>query len=126
MAPKRLGRNFWWFSIAATLLAFGLGLIGSFVAPAFESVFQSFGGSLPQITALLLASRHALWLPTALILVLWLWSWKTRSDIRARKTLQALYCALMALELVFYPVIVDALYKPIFNMGATGAAPAGN
>jgi hypothetical protein len=123
---KRLPRSFWWISIPATLLALGLGLIASFAIPAFATVFSSFGASLPRLSALFFQYANLLWAAFAISIVLWAWRWKTRRDTASSNTIQALFAVLLVLEIVLYPMLVDAMYRPMFDMGVSGGAPGGN
>jgi len=124
--PKRLPRSFWWISIPATLLALGLGLIASFVIPAFVSVFDSFGANLPRVSALFFHYANVLWAAFVINIMLWAWHWKTRRDTTSSNTIQALFAVLLVLEIVLYPMLIDAMYRPIFELGVSGGAPAGS
>ena len=69
--PQKFGSLFWFVAVGATLLSIGLGLIGTFVVPAFESVFVSFGAALPTPTILVTNGRHWLWVAFVVAAGLW-------------------------------------------------------
>jgi hypothetical protein len=101
--------------LAIGAVAVGLvpGLIGAFVIPRFQAVFESFGADLPWQTKLLVDFPYFLWTPLILSLILW---WPLRSD-RARI---ASYAIILVCEFVSLPLILIYLYLPIFDLGKPG------
>jgi hypothetical protein len=95
---------------ATGLLALLLGVIGSFVVPAFETVFTSFGGELPVQTKILVDARHLLWLPALLLLCLWCASKNWKNRIRY-------FAASLLVEIMLLLLVIQSLYSPIFVLG---------
>jgi type II secretory pathway component PulF len=99
--------------LALVAMLFGIvpGVIGIFVIPSFQTVFQSFGSDLPALTKLVINIRYFLWLPSPLVPILW---WPLRSSM-AR-----IYCysIILACEVISISLIIYATYLPIFKLGA--------
>jgi type II secretory pathway component PulF len=90
------------------------------VVPRFEDIFAGAGASLPWLTAMFLAHRHALFaLPLLPPLLLW---WGVArgagkaSGGRRHSAMTALLVAL-GLTLLVVPLAIIAMYLPIFRIG---------
>lgn len=114
--PESFGLLFWIIAGAATLLAFCLGIIGTFVVPVFADVFDSFGADLAAPTALLFAGRHWLWLSTLVAACMWvIWLiYSSRYEWRGRFILGFSLFGIFNLSLM--AALIWALYLPIFRM----------
>jgi type II secretory pathway component PulF len=99
----------------------GVGLLGAIVAPLmahiivpqFNEVFRNFGAELPFFTKLLVRGYPALWLLPIAVLAAW-FRWPRR-EFRAVAA-----CLIGALSAaLFVPVMIVAVYLPIFKLAAT-------
>lgn len=102
--------NFSVFAFASIALGIILGALGTWMVPAFEDVFSSFGADLPAPTEFLLEFKYFLWAPLLLIVI----SWRPlRSNtFRSRYYLAGFFCEAMLLSSA-----LAALYMPIFKLG---------
>ncbi len=116
--PQSFGLLFWIIAGVATLLAFSIGTIGTFIVPVFADVFNSFGADLAAPTAMLFAGRHWLWLSTLVAACMWIiWLiFSSRYEWRGRFIL--VFSLFGIFNLALMGAIMWALYLPIFEMGA--------
>jgi magnesium-transporting ATPase (P-type) len=96
--------------VTTGLLSIVLGIIDSFVIPAFESLFVSLGSDLPVPTIFLFGVRHLLWLPTLWVIGLWYASKTWQNRIRYLS-------AALFTEIILLFLVLSALYAPIFKLG---------
>jgi type II secretory pathway component PulF len=82
------------------------------VVPQFRSVFEGFQAELPTLTMLAVYYYHALWLLPLLVLGIW-YRWP-------RPGHRALFSCLTGVAgiVIVIPVLVYAMYLPVFNHGA--------
>lgn len=100
--------------------ALGIGVLCAAIAaiipplliPQFREVFMSFGAELPPLTALFVHYSYALWLLPILVVAGWLY-WPEAP----RRSLVACLIGAASLVLVV-PVLVVALYLPVFQLSA--------
>lgn len=116
-AHEGMGLFLWGAAVGATFLAFGLGMVGTLVVPAFSEVFAAFGADLPPQTLLILQARYLLWLafvPAVAIWLFWLIS-PSRYQLRSRITKAFLLLGIICGCL--YVFAAWALYSPILALG---------
>jgi hypothetical protein len=94
--------------VATGFMGIVLGMMGSFAAPQFQTVYASFGTDPPAPTTAVLALGHFLWVPALLIIFLWL------ASQNSSKKAHYLVIALVA-QTLFLLWVLWALYLPIFN-----------
>ncbi|MDR0275036.1 MAG: hypothetical protein LBI48_06805 [Burkholderiaceae bacterium] len=102
------------FPVSALMsIIFGIviGLVGTFMAPAFDQVFESFGAYLPMPTKLVINFRYLLWTPLFLIAVSW-------RSLRLNPARRRYYVAALLSEMILLAMILAALYMPIFKLGS--------
>ena len=112
LAQQTVCRYFWLSSIGATLLSVVLGMIGSFVIPAFLDVFASFGADLPVPTLFMIAARNYLWLATLVATVLWMTWWRYRERIGFRRQILVGFLILGAFDMIVAGAVTWAMYSP--------------
>ena len=86
----------------SALLGIVLGLIPTFLLPAFREIFETFGASLPVLAKLLFDYGYLLWTPLVLIVISW---WPLRSH-RARRRW---YLACFLAEALLLYLVLGAL-----------------
>jgi hypothetical protein len=94
--------------VASVLLGIALGLVGTFVMPEFQEVFEHFGADLPTLTAWAFDFRYFLWAPLLLTAVWWRLSRPGASRNRGHLIGLAAWTMLLFL-------VVHGMYLPIFK-----------
>ncbi len=104
----------------ATMLSIALGLVGTFVVPAFENVFTSFGNDLPSATAAVLRGAKWSWLPTVAALGLSLLRAITGNPAQGKtaRSIRNAFIALCVIDIILFVYVIRALYLPIFHLGS--------
>ena len=118
--PQQFGGLFWIIATGTTLLSIGLGLIGSFVVPAFERLFDSFGFGadlpLPAPTILVMQSRNLLWLAALAAAGLWISCLVLPFRLRFRSRIAAGFILLGVIAGCVMVFTLWALYLPSFTL----------
>ena len=116
-AHERMGLFFWGAALGATFLAFGLGMLGTFVVPAFEEIFVAFGADLPAQSLLILQGRFLLWLAFVSAVAIWLFWFISPSRYQLRRRIAKAFLLLGVACGCLYVLAAWALYSPIMALG---------
>lgn len=87
-------------------------LVPTFVVPHFAAMHDNFGVDLPFITRIVVDYTLLFWaIPVITLLIWWLWPKRTQAKILALAFSGAALLGLI-------PLLIFALYLPIFRLGA--------
>jgi type II secretory pathway component PulF len=108
-APTTHARRVPIYSLACSILA---ALLCSLVVPNFREAFVSYGAELPLLTRIVFAVPHAVWLLPVLVVAAW-------RSLHGRVGLQVARVVGIGGPLLLGPLILIAIYLPIFRLAAT-------
>jgi type II secretory pathway component PulF len=115
--PRRFDLLFWLMAAGAAFFSLILGLLGSFVVPAFDKIYASFGADMPWATAFVVSTRVLWWVVPALVAGLCAYSLWAHSRLQYRSQLLLAFVFLALGSMAMMAFVVVALYSPIFTLG---------
>ncbi|WMW81849.1 hypothetical protein RF679_06080 [Undibacterium cyanobacteriorum] len=105
---------FWIIAVIATVLTMVLGILGSFVVPAFNDTWAELDANLPAPTKWLAELSSMLWLMFFIATAVWIYLLISATRYKNQTRFKVVFFSVGALSLFALIFVVWALYLPIF------------